>query len=593
MTAPYLPLPERAGGDRPSYRPLNPIADHVVEQAAALIDRSGVVEQVAAWKAQARRGPGGRPETFPLRALLVAMVVAAVLHEDGLLVSAFTEILFFRISPEMRTALGVPDPPDVLDAWGRDDIYRNVRTRFQGLLELMDPSPLPKNRRLAHDEFLAAVELRRVRHSDEEWAERHERLAWFVNALLEASIRALPREYRRRWKGSVAVDATVVPAFAKHDRRAKRTKKGTTPMIHTHSADPDADWYVRGEVDDGAGPNSAKSVWGYEATIVVSAPDDPDDRFPTLAMAMAVLHKPGHDVGHNAISALWSIKDRGHPAYYLGGDRAYSGARAETFQLPARALGYLFVFDYRIDQLGVQDSCGGLLLIEGAWYCPAIPAPLIEATRDYLDGRIDEPTYRARLVERWKYLARSKAGPDAEGHERLCCPAASPHPMAVCELKPKSAIRRGQGRLQVYVPSDLKARPPKICTQQSLTAPPEAGAKFAQALLYGSDEHSEMYATLRNCSEGFNAYVKDESKEGLGLSGRRRVRGVAAQSVFVALLLVAANLRKIAAFLAEEAAVKSGSVRRLPRRRQSRSLESWRPATSESTVDVEPHPPPV
>jgi hypothetical protein len=590
-----MPIPEIADVERPSFRPLNPIADYLVGQAAALVDSSGVVEQVTAWKTEARGGPGGRPETFPLRALLVAMVLAAILHEDGLLVTAFTEILFFRISPEMRAELGVPDPRDVLDARGRDALYRNVRTRFHGLLELMDPSPLPKNRRLAHAQFLAAVELRRARHSDAEWSERHERLQWFVNALLEASIRALPREHRRRWKGSVAVDATVVETFAKHDHRAKRVKKGTTPTIYTHSADPDADWYTREKSGDGAGTDSAKSIWGFEASVVVSGSDGPneDDRFPTLAMAMAVLHKPSHDPGENAIAALSSLRERGHPAHYLGGDRAYSGARAESFQLPARALGYLPVFDYRIDQLGVQDSYGGLLQIEGAWYCPAIPVPLIEATRDFLDHRIDEDTYRARLHERWKYLARSKAGPDSEGHERLCCPAASPHPMAVCELKPKSAVRRGRGRLQVHVPADLKARPPKICTQQSLMVPPEAGAKFAQPLLYGSDERSAMYAILRNCSEGFNAYVKDGAKEALDDPERRRVRGVAAQSVFVALLLVAANLRKIAAFLAEEAAVKAGHVRRI-RRRRTRSIDGWRPSSGSPSLGVvtELHPPP-
>jgi hypothetical protein len=34
----------------------------------------------------------------------------------------------------------------------------------------------------------------------------------------------------------------------------------------------------------------------------------------------------------------------------------------------------------------------------------------------------------------------------------------------------------------------------------------------------------------------------------LGVTGRRRVRGIAAQSLFVGLLLMAANVRKIAAY---------------------------------------------
>ena len=42
--------------------------------------------------------------------------------------------------------------------------------------------------------------------------------------------------------------------------------------------------------------------------------------------------------------------------------------------------------------------------------------------------------------------------------------------------------------------------------------------------------------------------MKDTAHEALAEPGRRRVRGIAAQSVFVALLLMAANFRKITAF---------------------------------------------
>ena len=42
--------------------------------------------------------------------------------------------------------------------------------------------------------------------------------------------------------------------------------------------------------------------------------------------------------------------------------------------------------------------------------------------------------------------------------------------------------------------------------------------------------------------------MKDTAHEALAEPGRRRVRGTAAQSVFVALLLMAANFRKTTAF---------------------------------------------
>ena len=100
-----------------------------------------------------------------------------------------------------------------------------------------------------------------------------------------------------------------------------------------------------------------------------------------------------------------------------------------------------------------------------------------------------------------------------------------------------------------------------------------------------------MYATLRNSIEGFNGYVKDGAKEALDDPERRRVRGVAAQSVFVALLLAAANLRKIAAFLQETAAIEAGTLRRLPRRRATKAISNWLPEQHKVDSGSDPDPP--
>jgi hypothetical protein len=489
-----------------------PIPDETVQWSIRFIDRSGLLERIAIWKEEDCRGAGGRPETFPTRALLVAMVLCATSNEP-LLVTCFRDVLFRRISLAMRTALGVPSPPAPLDARGWEAVYRNLRTRFHSLLDLMDPSPLPKNRRMANDQFHVALQLRRSRLTDDQWSEREQRLEWFVNQILEASLQMLPREVRRRWKGSVAVDATVVPAFARPERAAPRVRKSRPREVIVHSSDPDAAWYIRGEADDrdDRGGFSARNTWGYEATFAVSGSDGPDEpqSIPSLVVGMAPLHKPGHDVGANATRALRSVHDRGHPANFLAADRAYTNAKPDDFQLPVRALGYRPVLDYKIDQLGVQTSFGGMLQIEGAWYCPSIPDVLVSATTDFRNGRIEEATYEARLKERRGYLIRQKAGEDAEGYLRVRCPASNPKPIARCDLKPASVRSETRGRLRVNVRREVEQHPPSICSQQSLTLPPEAGAKFAQDLLYGSEEWHSTYATLRNSIEGFNGYVKD------------------------------------------------------------------------------------
>jgi hypothetical protein len=557
--------------------PAGKLEDDLVWNVMVLIDRSGVLATIAVWEASGRSAQGGRPKTFPIRALLVAMVLCA-LTDQPMLAIRFTDVLFRQISPTMRHALGVPKPPDANDRIGLNNCYRNVRTRFHGLLELMDPSPAPKNRRLSAEAFDAFVELRRSRHTEEEWAERGERLTWFVNEILEMSIRTLPREVRRHWKGSAAVDDTVIPAFARPSRREKR-KKGLRPKALRYSSDPDADWYHRDKQEGpDRDPEAKLSVWGYDLSLVVSGTDDPSgpSAMPTLVMGMSPLRKPGTQVGQSAIVALTSIAARGHPAHYLAGDRAYSQAKAEDFQLPARALGYKPVLDYKLDQLGRQGSYAGMVLVDGTWCSPGMPESLINATLEFRKGVIDEATHAARIEERRNYQMRPKGRPDADGHTRMVCPAAGPAPRVRCALKPKSEGGDGQARTRIPVTDVLLQQQPKVCTQQSVTVPPGAGAKYVQELPHESPEWHAMYATLRNSNEGMNGFIKDGAREAVDDPERRRIRGVAAQSVPVAFQLFAANMRKIDEFLAKKE-TEGQKVRKLPSRRLTKSLTTWAP----------------
>jgi len=292
--------------------PKGKLDDGLVFDAIGLIDRSPLVATIDTWRDADRAGPGGRPQTFPTRALLVAMVLCGV-TDQPMLATRFCDVLFRQISPAIRHALGVPKPPGPGDHNGWDNTYRNVRTRFHALLELMDPSPLPKNRRLDAVDFDALVELRRASRTDEQWAERGDRLTWFINQILEMSISTLPREVRRAWKGSAAVDGTHIPVFARPERRERRKTKGKTPALIRSSSDPDAGWYSRDKRDAKDGNTDPKvTVWAMEASLVVSGSDDPSEpsAMPTLVLGMAPLHKPGTRIGQNAMRALADIARR-------------------------------------------------------------------------------------------------------------------------------------------------------------------------------------------------------------------------------------------------------------------------------------------
>ncbi len=74
---------------------------------------------------------------------------------------------------------------------------------------------------------------------------------------------------------------------------------------------------------------------------------------------------------------------------------------------------------------------------------------------------------------------------------------------------------------------------------------------------------------MRNTIEGLNGYAKDTAHQALAQPARRRVRGIAAQSVFTALLLIAANIPKIRAWRGLTPGDKTAIARRARRRRTS------------------------
>ncbi len=289
---------------------------------------------------------------------------------------------------------------------------------------------------------------------------------------------------------------------------------------------------------------------------------------PNLALGLS-LAKPGHDPGRAGTRLLAEVRRRGWPAGYLGADRGYTQCLPEHFHLPVRALGYSLVMDYKAAELGRQANSQGALMVDGSFYCPAMPEDLITASADKRAGIIDDAMYKARTEARTAWRLVRKAGPDQDGYERFACPAQGEHPHLCCPLRPQA---NALGQVPVLSPP---VGPPKVCTQSSITIAPDIGARHRQDLAFGSEEWASTYAAYRNTIEGWNGFVKDPAHEALAAPGRRRVRGIAAQSIFVTLLLMAANFRKIAAF---RQMVAEGTAEKLAERARRRrvSLTDYR-----------------
>ncbi len=538
MSGAGLTLPAAGGG----------ISDRTVAFAAELIDRSGKAPVIEA--ALAHRT--GRPRPLPVRAVLAALACLA-LEDRPLFLTEATRLLFCQLSPASRRLLKVTGTVATQRAFLA--AYRRVRYCFGAIRSVMDPSALPKNRRLTGQDLKARA--KPMTHAQAEAARG--RLEAFINALIEASISVLTDDELAAYDGCTGLDATPVPLFS----------RGPSRRAGLCASDPDGGWYVREgdhrEREDDRGKPLRKICWALEATIATMArPPGAPPAHPNLATGLA-LTRPGEDPGGTGARVLASLAARGHKTGWLGYDRAYTQALPERFCLPARALGYKPVMDYRADQLGIQANTGGAILVEGTWYCPALPGPLITATAGLRDHAITRDLYDQQIAARRPYQLKRKDGPDADGYQRLSCPATGHHPRLMCPLRQASLSPR-DGRAKVLQPP---AEPPGICTQTAITIAPDTGARYRQDLPYGSPAWHKSYATLRNTIEGLNGLIKDPAHEALAQPARRHVRGIAAQSVFTALLLMAANIRKIRAWRALTARDKARITRRARRRRTS------------------------
>jgi hypothetical protein len=505
---------------------------------------------------------------------LIALVILCQLNE-AMTISGVVTLLRMRISKEKATELGFdPEPPT--DGLGPSEARRKHRKWYSrawrsvhSLLAPIDPESHQRRELMTKEEYAAYLE-----ELDQAWVdERTERLDWICNRLIQITLEYMPREIRRRWKGSVCVDATPVPLPA----------RGTSKDSEYVSAEPWGGWYVREkEVDptnlkdgrEGKGRkiSSVKMRHSAEASILTMGADEPEDRYvlPNLVTAMA-LHAPGVKPDE----AFWRCADQHRlgdlPINWLAGDRAYfPNMVPEKFQIPATKAGFRLIGDYRKDQLGLQEQFGGMILVDGAWYCPSMPELLINAAKDYVAGRIEFDVYEARRIQRAPYAMRIVDR--MEDGDAMCCPAYGSSPTVQCSLKPSSEADKHAGKTRIHL---LPEHPDRVCTnRKSITKPHSVGAKYAQELIFGSPEHNEMYTMLRQRVESYNGTVKDETKTALAAPGRRRIRGFSAQSLLAAIIVLTSNLAKIRNHVNEIEKTSDGELRRLFQRPRSRKIRS-------------------
>lgn len=550
--------------------------DPHVQSASAFINRTGISHYMHDLHVEAK-DHRGRKETIPFHAVLVALWLIAT-DSGNLWMTNVRDVLFHKMSPASRAMLGVtyPDrptrhedeprnnPATAADRAWDEASERTVARTFARMLDTIDPSVLPKNRIIEWAELDRQKRFITLAHQQLLQA----RLDWVSNRLLETAFRHLPRSIRRKYKGSACIDATPLPLYS-----VMRGKKNAYC-----SSDPDGGIYNHN--GDHSEPDTLpKSVfWALEIHLVVAVDCHHGDKqyLPALPLAMTT-DRPGFDpsgAARRMFAYLGQIPDL--PRKWLAGDLLYTDQSPGNFQDPAREVGYKPVLGYGPKHHGRQGTHRtGTMMVEGSFYCPAMPEDLIDATvrrrtkgPDGLPLRTHEQ-WIGDIASREDYLMRAKEK-EKDGKQRLGCPASGAHPTARCELKPKSQeprnTRQPNGkiadtRLPVTVPAHFKDSDGNphldVCRQGTITVDyneadtdkKNSFAKYRQEMRYGINQQTTTFVRLRQSQEGVHGFAKTHAAQALGNPETRLVRGKAAQTLFAALLLAATTIAKIRAFL--------------------------------------------
>ena len=167
---------------------------------------------------------------------------------------------------------------------------------------------------------------------------------------------------------------------------------------------------------------------------------------------------PGEDPGGTGARLLAEVRSRGWPAGYLGADRGYTQALPERFHLPVRAFGYSLVMDYKVTELGRQANSQGAVMVDGAFYCPALPE---DARHRELSTNAPAPSTKrpsltaSRLANSGAWCAKKAPTPTATNV--FACPAQGEHPHLACPLRPEAAAK-ALGKVPVLSPPDGPAQ---------------------------------------------------------------------------------------------------------------------------------------
>lgn len=535
----------------------------IVAHAAALVDESGVAGSLEGWIRSDQKHRGGRATSLSTRTVLIAWVSVA-LERGPLHMTRVAEVLSSRLSPATAAILCVPE--DFADVSDRQ-MYDRVNRATKRIMEVLDFKPLPtRQRRLTKAEW--DVELEK-RLADEDRNEvKRKRMFRFANDLLHAQYMSLPGAVRRD-KVSLTIDATFLSAFGRGMGKKKRQAQKPEDKV---ISEPDAEWYIRTYESEDSRSAIRKSGFGWEYELAAIISNDPHHPRAVPHIVVGFNHHiPNVGSNEGAREIFEDVIGRGLSIDYAVADQAYfPGAKAEMLQNFLRTHGAKLVMKYAKSQADreakgegtIQAEAHGAILVEGQWYCPALPSVQRAAVVEYQkalsadrknpklsnaqrQARAAEHKARmeAQVKERERWEVRPKEAPDERGNYPMRCPASGPSRTLECPLKPgQKPLKAGKVALPVLHPP--KAPGPICSNGTSVKFHVNDGGKYEQHHRYKSPEWQRIHSYGRQVIESFNGSLKHADNE-LADASARRLRGEVGQAFLALLGVVATNASRI------------------------------------------------
>jgi len=569
---------------------MTPIDAHLVETWLNRVIQSRVLPALVGWRrfdraAAGRRAGGPLPDISDAVILTIALVL--VMEESTVRVRDMERALAHRLTPEAREVLGI--------AHLYDNPFKNwyflAHRAIHRIIATFDP--YVANAGFQRNNWKAmTLEQRNLWEAnlDEAFLDRMRlRGEWFMNALLEMSIRQQAPQFRRV-KTAFTIDQSAVTAGV-HQARWKRDKHGNeVPMRNKLDTTTDqaearrvlaleADWAPKKKgakkrnADEERRVSRIKWELSYMANIIIDVIEDPDlDKklqAPQLIRAIS-LGTPNKRIGDHAIALLDSLEARGYELSRLSFDRGYSQL-TDAFHEELVRRRIPVVKDYVERQKGITNGAlGGAIMVEGRYVCPSTPADLLEATGRWERGELTDVEYWKELdrMEDYELSVHEKKG---DGTLRLSCPASGISPTASCPLRklhPRAVPDEEADRVRIQRANITdRQKDYKVCCQTSVTVKPDQHVQQRQLLRHNSRQWFKTYRSDRSSSESTNDLLQRDHK--LHVTTNRPLRGLAAQQLALALLAVKSNMTRIINF---ENALREEQLRaaagRAPKRRK-------------------------